>query len=73
MITILFTCHGCKLEKQKVSVRERTKDEDVIQWMDATMLVVKDAHSILSPHCRERKVDLMIPVDTNAMRVGAKP
>lgn len=70
MITVMFTCHRCGVEKAKVSVRDRGKDEDVVVYVQDIMNEVGDAHSLRSPDCPERKVDLYLPFDKESGRVG---
>lgn len=63
MITVMFSCKGCGLEKHKLQVpaRDRT-DVDVTAWVNQTMSHVADEHRRLSPNCKETKCDLYLPM-----------
>lgn len=62
MLTVMFTCHGCHLERIKVKVTARqSASVDLKEWMDQTMLECQAMHSAFSPLCQEGKLDLYIP------------
>lgn len=69
MITVYFTCKKCGLTNRPALVRERYANEDVIAFTHAVAAQVKITHSVLSPVCSAREVDLKMPV-TAAGRVG---
>lgn len=67
---VLFTCHACKREKTPCHVEPREPHQAIGDWMEHVGQRVAACHELLSPDCRERKVDLMIPAPKKGERVG---
>lgn len=64
-----YSCPLCGVLKAEVDVPARG-EEDVIAWMDRTILVLAVDHARRSPDCHPDKlVDVMIPLD-GTDRVG---
>lgn len=62
MITILFNCPKCKLEKAKVFVRNRGPKEDIRDYIKVCVEAAHIAHDLLAPQCVPGTYDLMMPV-----------
>jgi hypothetical protein len=74
MIEVLFTCHECKLIKKRVRVRLRREDEDIGHYMTDVGRACGDMHMILSPVCRNDRVDVYLPVAKDAEKgIGQEP
>ena len=71
-ITCMYTCKSCGLTKVEVTVPARTT-EDVVVWVQETANLLGRNHSTRNPHCRERKIDLYIPIPAGTDRVGGAP
>ena len=69
-ITVLFDCHECGLLRAKAFVRERWKEEQLLSWIKEVNIAVGEAHSLLSPLCQSRKVDLRLPVKDQELGLG---
>lgn len=63
---IMYTCHGCGLERRKVNVRRRRNMEDILEWMSSIGKDIDDDHKATCPWCKSRNVDLMLPVSEEA-------
>lgn len=64
-LTVMFTCHRCGLQRVRVEVRFRRRDEDVKPWMDEVARQCGMRHAFLSGGCPEKKCDLAIPSPAN--------
>ena len=74
VITVMFTCKVCGVEKVKVSVPAReSPGKDLMEWMDETMLECMAMHLAHSPLCSTKHLDLMIPLAGDAEWVGQQP
>jgi hypothetical protein len=62
MITVLFTCHKCGIQRVRVPVKERTPGQDIKEWMDSVMVECGKVHKRISGRCDSRHLDLAIPV-----------
>jgi len=60
MITVMFDCKGCGIQKHKVQVPARTV-EDVVEWVRRVGDIVGEEHRKLSPNCTTAKCDLYLP------------
>jgi hypothetical protein len=69
-ITVLFTCHGCGLQRVRVLVRARERGEDLILWMQAVRAAVTKRHAGLAATCGKPEFDLAIPVAREGDGVG---
>lgn len=73
MISLLYSCKGCGLDKAKAFVRYRRPDEDILSWMEEVKQAVADAHSLASMgQCNYNCCDLMIPL-TSESGIGYPP
>lgn len=64
-VDVLYTCHGCGLTDRVVSVPERQPDDCVVQWVEASAILIGADHERVSPNCSCRHVDLKIPLRAN--------
>ncbi len=62
MQKILFNCKKCGKDKHPFFVRDRRKDEDILSYMNELREEMAVSHSLSSPGCDSRVLDLMIPV-----------
>lgn len=62
MTTLLFTCHGCGLQRVRVMLVERGSKEDVLQFMERVKVAVGDRHRKLSPTCNSEQCDIALPI-----------
>lgn len=69
MITIMFSCKGCGLEKHKLQIPAR-EDEDLLVWMEKVKGWVADEHHKVSQNCRTERCDLYLPMPPEAEFVG---
>ena len=66
VITVLFTCHRCGLQRVRVNVPARGSQQHIMQWMvEVVSAKVGARHSFLSPDCPEWKYDLAVPLPSN--------
>lgn len=63
-LTLVFTCSDCNMHEVQVYVRARQPAESVTDWMEQAVIPkVSEAHNLLSPGCKSRKMDhLKIPI-----------
>lgn len=60
-ITVQYRCRACMAQREPLVVHAR-QEEDVIDWMNATVLRVAQDHRAAFPHCRATHLDeLLIP------------
>jgi hypothetical protein len=61
-IVVCYSCPLCGLSRVTCTVPAREDHEEVIAWMDATVLRLGADHHARSPHCHPpRLMDVMIP------------
>jgi hypothetical protein len=65
---VLFTCHGCGLQRVKTLVWPRAAGEDIARWMESVQAAVGKRHAYLSPNCRQGKADIAIPLPADESR-----
>jgi hypothetical protein len=72
MITVMFSCKGCGLDKRKVEVTARESAEvDVVNWLEEVVQPrVAEEHKRLSPHCPNPNCDLLLPTPEGAEFLG---
>lgn len=69
-VTCFYSCHECALREISVKVPAR-ESEDVVKWVEATLLMIGTDHASRSPHCPGEKADVKIPIGgTAGDRVG---
>lgn len=67
--TCKYSCKLCGIHRAPIDVPSR-EDEDVRVWMDATVRLIAQAHTLRSPHCQARELtELLIPT-TGTDRIG---
>jgi hypothetical protein len=70
-VVVLITCKRCGLTKQKVEVRKRRHDEELMVWMDAAVTpAAYHAHTLKSLLCESREYDLMLPLPRQGSNEG---
>lgn len=71
-ITVFYSCAACAVVEAPVVVPARG-DEDVVTWTQATAARCGAAHALRSPHCFATMLDLKVPLDPHADRIGGPP
>ncbi|MES2341654.1 MAG: hypothetical protein V4597_08250 [Pseudomonadota bacterium] len=62
-ITVLYTCAGCGLARQPVTLKARTPRQGPAQWMDQLALAISLDHVHRSPGCKARTMqDVLVPM-----------
>jgi hypothetical protein len=70
-IQVKYSCKGCRIYRATFDVPAREPDEEVTDWMGATVRLVAQEHRRRSPFCRSKELqELMIPMLDPAGRVG---
>jgi hypothetical protein len=67
---VLFTCYACKLDKMACHVELREPLQAIEDWLEHVGQRVAACHGLLSPDCKERKMNLMIPKPKDGQLVG---
>ncbi len=69
-IRCLYSCEGCGLKDQGVDVPARVGDEDVVAWMERTVLLLSNDHRRRSFGCHPKTLqEVKIPI-VGADRIG---
>lgn len=68
MITCMFSCKVCGLDRIKVQVPAREtpdleKANDVVAWVNRTAQLLGEEHSRLRPDCPARELDIYLPIE----------
>jgi hypothetical protein len=73
-IKVRYSCRVCHLVDAVVEVPARTADdENIIKWMNATIIVIGNDHRRRSPQCRPTQLhDVKIPIQGEIVG-GATP
>jgi hypothetical protein len=61
-VPISYTCHECGVNGREIQVRERSPDENIVDWMHSVQKAVGLDHMRASPTCRALHCDLKIPI-----------
>jgi hypothetical protein len=70
MVICKINCEGCGAKEEKVFVRDRGKNEDILEWIKEVQYQASIVHSIISRECGSAVFELMIPIDPVNNRVG---
>lgn len=68
-----YSCNACGDHDIKVTVRERFKNEDIKNYVEATAQALGDVHGVRNPFCPCRKLDVSMPVGVDKdgeVRIG---
>jgi hypothetical protein len=69
---VLYACDPCGLREIEVEVEARSKDEDVVHFVERVAAACADDHGVRSPDCHPEKftyVKIPVPPGDNA-RIG---
>jgi hypothetical protein len=69
MIKAGFQCQKCKLKVMDVEVRERRLLEDIVNYVHYIGRMCGQRHSIMSPVCSKRELDIYIPMSKNGIGI----
>lgn len=69
-ITVKYSCLQCGLYRAECAVPARG-DEDVLEWMNQTIIFLAQDHAARSPSCHPASLhDVRIPFPESADRIG---
>jgi hypothetical protein len=69
-IKVLYSCHACGTEKATMIVPERREGQEIGDFVRQVAQECGLSHSIRSPKCQNRKIDLMLPLFDDAAQIG---
>jgi len=69
-ITVMYDCPECGLSQVKVSTRPRFPNEDILSWTRTVMVSCAADHTIRSPLCRPKTLDLYMPLPPRGKGIG---
>jgi hypothetical protein len=62
-ITIQYSCFLCGLKDVPVEVKERSQDQDLMDWMNDVGILLSGDHNVKSPNCRPKQLsNIKIPI-----------
>lgn len=73
-VELRYSCRDCGLHRVSCTVPARTADQDVVEWVEASMRLAAADHHRRNPGCRPREfAEVLLPMDQRTGRVGMPP